>query len=73
MTFKPEDNDPADLDALAGEYVLGTLDAQQRRSVEQRLACAELMLERLHERFSDEAVRDTFWRLAQVTDLTAES
>ena len=38
MTFKPEDNDPADLDALAGEYVLGTLDAQQRRSVEQRLA-----------------------------------
>ena len=40
---------------------------------EQRLACAELMLERLHERFSDEAVRDTFWRLAQVTDLTAES
>ena len=40
---------------------------------EQRLACAELMLARLHERFSDEAVRDTFWRLAQVTDLTAES
>ena len=37
MTFKPEDNDSADLDALAGEYVLGTLDAQQRHAVEQRL------------------------------------
>ena len=40
---------------------------------EQRLACAQLMLERLHERFSDQAVRNTFWHLAQVTDLTAES
>ena len=40
---------------------------------EQRMACAELMLERLHERFSDQAVRNTFWHLAQVTDLTAES
>ena len=40
---------------------------------EQRMACAELMLERLHERFSDRAVRNTFWHLAQVTDLTAES
>ena len=37
MTFRPEDNDSADLDALAGEYVLGTLDAQQRHAVEQRL------------------------------------
>lgn len=40
---------------------------------EQRMACAELMLERLHERFSDRAVRNTFWHLAQVTDLIAES
>ena len=40
---------------------------------EQRMACAELMLERLHERFSDQAVRNTFWHLAQVTDLTAGS
>ena len=40
---------------------------------EQRLACAELMLARLQERFSDQAVRDTFWHLPQVTDLTAES
>ncbi|AZE08830.1 Glycosyl transferase in large core OS assembly cluster [Pseudomonas chlororaphis subsp. aureofaciens] len=37
----------------------------------QRLLCAELMFERLRERFSDRAVRDTFWRLPQVTDLTA--
>ena len=37
------------------------------------MACAELMLERLHERFSDRAVRNTFWHLAQVTDLIAES
>lgn len=40
---------------------------------EQREDCAERMLGRLHERFSDEAVRDAFWRLPQVTDLTAES
>ncbi|WP_300731198.1 glycosyltransferase [Pseudomonas sp.] len=38
----------------------------------QRLACAELMLARLHERFSDEAVHATFWQLPPVTDLTAE-
>ncbi|MBP5072680.1 glycosyltransferase [Pseudomonas chlororaphis] len=37
----------------------------------QRLLCAELMFERLRERFSDRAVRDAFWRLPQVTDLTA--
>jgi glycosyltransferase involved in cell wall biosynthesis len=46
---------------------LSTLDAEQRQ------ACADLMLERLHERFSDAAVREVFWRLPQVTDLTAES
>ena len=39
---------------------------------EQRQDCARLMLERLRERFSDQAVRDAFWRLPQVTDLTAE-
>ncbi|PMY43646.1 glycosyltransferase [Pseudomonas sp. GW456-L14] len=37
----------------------------------QRLLCAELMFERLRERFSDRAVRDAFWRLPQVIDLTA--
>jgi glycosyltransferase involved in cell wall biosynthesis len=46
---------------------LATLDAQQRQ------ACADLMLLRLHERFSDQAVRDVFWRLPQVTSLIAES
>ena len=55
------------------EHLAQGLQHLARLDDEQRLACAELMLERLHERFSDEAVRDTFWRLAQVTDLTAES
>lgn len=45
---------------------LATLDAQQRE------ACARLMLERLRERFSDQAVRDVFWHLPQVTRLMAE-
>ena len=40
-------------------------------SDEQRQACADLMLARLHERFSDKAVHATFWQLPQVTDLTA--
>jgi len=35
----------------------------------QRQACAEHMLERLRERFSDQAVRDTFWQLPQVRAL----
>lgn len=38
---------------------------------EQRQACADVMLARLHERFSDHAVHDRFWQLPQVTDLTA--
>ena len=42
---------------------LAAMDAQQRRQ------CAQMMLERLHERFSDRAVRETFWRLPPVTDL----
>lgn len=44
---------------------LAVMDDHQRR------VCAELMLDRLRERFSDRAVRDVFWRLPQVTDLTA--
>jgi glycosyltransferase involved in cell wall biosynthesis len=39
----------------------------------QRQACAELMLQRLQERFCDRAVRDAFWRLPQVTALMAEA
>ena len=46
---------------------LASLDAEQRQ------ACAELMQQRLHERFSDHAVREAFWRLPQVTDLIAEA
>ena len=37
----------------------------------QRQACAEQMLARLRERFSDHAVRELFWRLPQVIRLTA--
>ncbi|WP_404938117.1 glycosyltransferase [Pseudomonas sp. JDS08PS003] len=44
---------------------LAAMDDHQRR------VCAELMLDRLRECFSDRAVRDVFWRLPQVTDLTA--
>ncbi|HEY0288709.1 MAG TPA: glycosyltransferase [Pseudomonas sp.] len=45
---------------------LSTLDVAQRQ------ACADLMLQRLRERFSDSAVREVFWRLPQVTDLAAQ-
>ena len=43
------------------------LDAAQRQ------ACAERMLQRLHERFSDQAVREAFWALPQVRALVAEA
>ncbi|ANY89704.1 MULTISPECIES: glycosyltransferase [Pseudomonas] len=43
------------------------LDASQRQ------ACAEHMLQRLHERFSDQAVREAFWALPQVRALVAEA
>lgn len=43
------------------------LDAAQRH------ACAEHMLQRLHERFSDQAVREAFWALPQVRALVAEA
>lgn len=39
----------------------------------QRDQCAELMLDRLHERFSDRAVRDVFWRLPQVTEMASRN
>ena len=39
----------------------------------QRQACAERMLERLRERFSDTAVRETFWRIPQVVELTGQA
>jgi glycosyltransferase involved in cell wall biosynthesis len=37
----------------------------------QQQQCAEMMLERLRTRFSDRAVRDTFWQLPHVIELTA--
>lgn len=42
---------------------LAAMDDQQRRQ------CAELMLDRLRERFSDRAVREAFWRLPQVSEM----
>ncbi|MDD0977263.1 glycosyltransferase [Pseudomonas fontis] len=39
----------------------------------QREECAVRMLERLHTRFSDSAVREAFWRLPHVVALTAEA
>lgn len=46
---------------------LAAMDQQQRRQ------CAELMLERLHARFSDQAVRAVFWQLPPVIELTARA
>ena len=62
MTFKPDNNDPPALDALAGEYVLGTLDAPQRRAVEQRLQ---------HDGDLQAAVGRWEERLLPLTDLVA--
>ena len=39
----------------------------------QQHQCAELMLERLNARFSDQAVRATFWQLPHVIELTARA
>lgn len=55
------------------EHLAQGLVHLSRLDDEQRQSCAEMMLERLRERFSDEAVRNVFWRLPQVTDLTAEA
>ncbi|MBM5456415.1 anti-sigma factor [Pseudomonas sp. P66] len=38
MTETPQDESPDDIDALASEYVLGTLQAEQRIEVQKRLA-----------------------------------
>ena len=53
-----------DAERLAqGLQYLAAMDDHQRRQ------CAEMMLERLRERFCDRAVRDVFWHLPQVSDL----
>jgi hypothetical protein len=46
---------------------LAAMDRQQHQ------LCAEMMLERLHQRFSDPAVRATFWQLPPVLELTARA
>jgi glycosyltransferase involved in cell wall biosynthesis len=46
---------------------LAAMDDLQRRQ------CAELMDERLRERFCDRAVREAFWRLPQVTELASRN
>lgn len=55
------------------EHLAQGLTHLSRLDTEQRESCAAMMLDRVRERFSDEAVRTVFWRLPQVTDLTAES
>lgn len=57
--------DPGQL--AQGLQHMAQLDEAQRR------ACAEHMLQRLHERFCDQAVRDTFWQLPQVRALVVEA
>ncbi|WP_053139289.1 glycosyltransferase [Pseudomonas sp. MIACH] len=55
-----------DVEHLAqGLRHLAAMDQHQQRQ------CAEMMLARLRERFSDQAVRDTFWQLPHVIELTA--
>lgn len=46
---------------------MAVLDEQQRQ------ACAEHMLQRLRERFSDQAVREAFWQLPQVRALVGQA
>ena len=46
---------------------LAAMDRQQHAQ------CAQMMLERLHEQFSDQAVRAAFWQLPHVTELTARA
>ncbi len=46
---------------------MAVLDGQQRQ------ACAEHMLQRLRERFSDQAVREAFWQLPQVRALVGQA
>jgi len=59
---------PGDDEQFAAALIhLSRLEEEQRRD------CAERMLQRLNERFSDRAASEAFWRLPQVTDLTAEN
>ncbi|MEX6676998.1 glycosyltransferase [Pseudomonas sp. W2Oct36] len=44
-----------------------------RMDAELRQSCADAMLQRLRDRFSDEAVKAVFWQLPQVVALTSET
>jgi len=44
-----------------------------RMDQRERQLCAELMLERLRLQFSDRAVREAFWRLPPVIELTTRA
>jgi glycosyltransferase involved in cell wall biosynthesis len=44
-----------------------------RMDHELRQACADAMLQRLNERFSDQAVQAVFWQLPQVIALTSQT
>ena len=46
---------------------MAVLDAEQRQ------VCARHMLQRLRERFSDQAVREAFWQLPQVRALVGQA
>jgi len=56
-------SEPEDIDALAGEYVLGTLDAAER---------AEVAARRLREPALDEAILAWEYRLAPLCEVTPE-
>lgn len=61
-TNPPNSTQPEDLDRLAGEYVLGTLPAAQRRALEQRMA---------HDSALQHAVDEWQARLFPLNQLTA--
>jgi glycosyltransferase involved in cell wall biosynthesis len=55
------------------EHLAQGLKHLSQLSSEQRAACAQAMSQKLHERFSDEAVSAVFWQLPQVVGITPES
>ena len=52
-------------------YLRAAETGMRQRMQHQQRQCAEMMLERLRTQFSDQAVRDTFWQLPHVIELTA--
>lgn len=55
----------------AGQLAQG-LEHMARLDDQQRQACAEHMLQRLRDRFSDQAVAETFWQLPQAQALAVQ-